>query len=471
MLRQNSRRLDRLVHAFDLIVAALAFSLAAYQPGMLAIDPGTSRAALPAILLIALIATLAWPVLVEAAGLYGSQRRTEIFHMVTRIVLIGLGSAGLVAAANAVLGSPFAAHFSLYCAALQTVAIATERLLGIGALRQLRRRGRNYRNVLILGSGRRARDTLARIEDNPQWGQRVIGFVDDRDVPVDPSIPTDRIHKLQEVPRLLREQVVDELIVATPRSMMSTIEPVIASCAEGGVPVTLPCDLFGDLLMPSPRVTPFDGHAALSFAPVHHSQTALAMKRTLDIAAAGLLLAVAAPIIGVAALAIRMSSPGPIFFRQMRCGLHGRRFEMLKLRTMVQDAEQRKAELIELNEMDGPVFKIRNDPRVTPVGRWLRRWSIDELPQLWNVLRGDMSLVGPRPPVPSEVVQYATRDRRRLSMRPGLTCLWQVNGRNEVNFEDWVRLDLEYIDTWSLARDASILARTVPAVLRGTGAS
>jgi lipopolysaccharide/colanic/teichoic acid biosynthesis glycosyltransferase len=149
--------------------------------------------------------------------------------------------------------------------------------------------------------------------------------------------------------------------------------------------------------------------------------------------------------------------------------MHGRHFEMVKLRTMQVDAEERKTELMEFNEMDGPVFKIQNDPRITRVGRWLRRMSIDELPQLWNVLVGDMSLVGPRPPVPVEVAEYADFDRRRLSMRPGITCLWQVNGRNTIGFADWVKLDLEYIDTWSLSADFKILLKTIPAVLRGSG--
>jgi lipopolysaccharide/colanic/teichoic acid biosynthesis glycosyltransferase len=182
-------------------------------------------------------------------------------------------------------------------------------------------------------------------------------------------------------------------------------------------------------------------------------------------------LVIAAPIILMAALAIKLTSPGPVFFRQVRCGLNGRRFEMLKLRTMCEDAEERKAELMELNEMDGPVFKIRNDQRITAVGRPLRRFSIDELPQLWNVLVGDMSLVGPRPPTPAEVSQYRTGVRRRLSMRPGLTCLWQVSGRNEVSFDRWMELDLEYIDTWSFESDLRILFRTVPAVLLARGAS
>jgi lipopolysaccharide/colanic/teichoic acid biosynthesis glycosyltransferase len=184
-----------------------------------------------------------------------------------------------------------------------------------------------------------------------------------------------------------------------------------------------------------------------------------------------LLLALGAPML-VVALTIRLTSPGPVLFRQQRSGLNGRPFTMLKFRSMVTDAEQRKQELASLNEMSGPVFKLTNDPRVTSVGRFLRKWSIDELPQLVNVLRGEMSLVGPRPLPVAEVARFDDlAHRRRLSVRPGLTCLWQISGRNEVrDFKDWVRLDLEYIDNWSLWLDLRILVRTVPAVLTAAGA-
>ena len=178
-------------------------------------------------------------------------------------------------------------------------------------------------------------------------------------------------------------------------------------------------------------------------------------------------LALVAPVIGIAALVIRFTSPGPIFFRQVRCGLYGRPFAMIKLRTMVAEAEVRRKDGVYLNEMGGAVSKIEKDPRMTPIGRWLRAFRIDELPQLWNILVGDMSLVGPRPPIPAEVAQYETSERRRLSMRPGLTCLWQVSGRNEIAFDEWVKLDLEYIDGWSLTNDLRILLLTLPVVLGG----
>jgi lipopolysaccharide/colanic/teichoic acid biosynthesis glycosyltransferase len=232
--------------------------------------------------------------------------------------------------------------------------------------------------------------------------------------------------------------------------------------------MTLLSDLYGDYL-PPPRVTQFGSLAALSFAPVHHGRTLLQFKRLIDLIGAAVLLTLSAPVLALAALAIKIDSRGPVLFRQVRCGMNGRPFQIVKLRTMTTDAEERKAALMEQNEMDGPVFKIRKDPRVTRVGKWLRRCSIDELPQFWNVLVGDMSFVGPRPPVPGEVAEYATFDRRRLSMRPGITCLWQVGGRNSIGFADWVKLDLEYIDTWSMALDLKILLRTIPAIFRGTG--
>jgi exopolysaccharide biosynthesis polyprenyl glycosylphosphotransferase len=297
---------------------------------------------------------------------------------------------------------------------------------------------------------------------------RVVGFMDESDVPHDARIPADKIFKMLDLPNILRDNVIDEVIVACPRSMLGSIGPVVGVCAAAGVPITLLSDLFGDYL-PPPQVTSFGALAALSFAPVHHSGPMLMVKRCVDVVGAAILLIATAPIMALATIAIKMTSPGPLFFRQVRCGRNGRPFEMLKLRTMQADAEARKAELMQLNEMDGPVFKIRHDPRITTVGRALRRWSIDEIPQFLNVLKGDMSLVGPRPPVPVEVAEYATFDRRRLSMRPGITCLWQVSGRNTIGFEGWVKLDLEYIDSWSLVNDLKILLRTIPAALKGTG--
>jgi exopolysaccharide biosynthesis polyprenyl glycosylphosphotransferase len=208
----------------------------------------------------------------------------------------------------------------------------------------------------------------------------------------------------------------------------------------------------------------------LTFSTTPGNEVRLAVRRVVDVALSASLLIVLSPVLLAIALAIRMASPGPVLFRQPRCGLHGRRFTFLKFRTMRPDADRLKAMLQPFNEMDGPAFKMTNDPRVFPLGGFLRRTSLDELPQLWNILHGDMSFVGPRPSVVEEVEQYEPWQRRRLSMKPGLTCLWQVSGRSELTFDEWMRLDLEYIDNWSLWLDVKIALKTVPAVLLGRGA-
>jgi exopolysaccharide biosynthesis polyprenyl glycosylphosphotransferase len=215
----------------------------------------------------------------------------------------------------------------------------------------------------------------------------------------------------------------------------------------------------------------FGATPLLTFSAAPDDEIRLLLKRAIDmvIAAAGLV--VLSPFMLMIAALIRLSSPGPAIFRQERCGLNGRRFEFYKFRSMCKNAEDMKDRLAHLNARDGVVFKIPDDPRLTPLGRYLRKFSIDEWPQLWNVLRGDMSLVGPRPAIPSEVDQYERWQRRRLRMRPGLTCLWALSGRDNVDFETWMKLDMQYIDNWSLALDWKIMLRTIPRVLTGRGAN
>ncbi|MGH9318533.1 MAG: sugar transferase, partial [Vicinamibacteria bacterium] len=208
----------------------------------------------------------------------------------------------------------------------------------------------------------------------------------------------------------------------------------------------------------------------LTFSTVPSDSNLLALKRVTDVALSSALLLLASPLFAVVPILIKSTSRGPVLYRQVRCGLNGRRFTFYKFRSMVEGADEQREEIAHLNEAKGPIFKISSDPRVTPVGRLLRKTSIDELPQLINVLKGEMSLVGPRPPLPQEVELYEPWQRRRMSMKPGLTCLWQVSGRSVLTFEEWVDLDLHYIDNWSLGRDFQILLRTIPAVLSRRGA-
>lgn len=266
----------------------------------------------------------------------------------------------------------------------------------------------------------------------------------------------------------IHSNVVDSVLVLPGAVPRATVSEWLRQCAEEGIDAILPIPAYrpaiGTLEMDA-----FDSVPYLLFSTVPPSSWGLAIKRVFDIAASGLALLFLSPLFLLISILIRRSSPGPAFFSQIRCTRHGRTFRMYKFRTMVQNAEDIRASLDELNEVSGPVFKMKNDPRVTPVGRFLRKYSLDELPQLVNVFKGDMSIVGPRPPIPAEVALYEPWQRRRLSMRSGCTCLWQIGGRNQLSFEDWMRLDLQYIDSWSLALDLKIILRTFSAIFRGTG--
>jgi exopolysaccharide biosynthesis polyprenyl glycosylphosphotransferase len=467
LLKAQSQRLRFLLATADVALSGIVFLLVLSLAGA---PSGTGDSRIWSLVALGLIACLAWPITLENLNLYVSRRGQELFGVVSDLLIAGAVSIVLLGAGAFLFRAPVSPIFPLLCGLGQLVALGSTRLTILAGLRWLRRRGKNFRRVLVIGSGPRARYVQRAIEKHPDWGLRLIGFVDDGDVPADDRIDTEKVHKLIEIPSLLRDNVIDEVIVACPRGMLSLIGPAVDACGKVGVPITLLSDLFGDYL-PPPQVTRFDSLAALSFAPVHHSRNKLVVKRVIDLIGASVGLVLAAPVILGAAIAIRWDSEGPVFFSQTRCGHNGRRFRCWKLRTMCADAEEKQKELAHLNEMDGPPFKMKEDPRVTRIGRVLRRWSLDELPQLWNVLIADMSIVGPRPPTPKEVAEYGEGDRRRISMRPGLTCLWQINGRNGINeFQEWVKLDLAYIDSWSLSNDFRIMLRTIPAVFRRSGA-
>ena len=325
-------------------------------------------------------------------------------------------------------------------------------------------------DVLIVGSGPRALDAYYRLGGARPNGFRVLGFVDSSDGQMAPEVRSRLMGDLGALEQILMGHAVDEVLIALPvRSRYAEIQRVIEICERGGVQARYLTDVFQHRRNGKQHTSaePF------SSVPAHVSSEndRLVVKRWLDLTVGGLLFVAALPVLAVAALAIKLTSPGPILFPQERYGLNKRRFKMYKLRTMVVGAEAQQELLEARNEATGPVFKIRADPRITPVGRVLRRLSIDELPQLINVLRGDMSLVGPRPLPIRDVSRFSQPAlMRRFSVYPGITGLWQVSGRSELGFDDWIRLDLQYIDEWSFQLDLRILLRTVPAVLHGKGA-
>jgi exopolysaccharide biosynthesis polyprenyl glycosylphosphotransferase len=270
---------------------------------------------------------------------------------------------------------------------------------------------------------------------------------------------------------LMHEHAVNGVLLSAKHTYFGQVERVIAACELEGVEVWLTADFFKTQVSQT-SIDDFHGMPMLVFRSTPEASWEVLTKQFLDLVGSAFLLLLSSPVLCLSAILIRATSSGPVLFRQQRSGLNGRPFTMLKFRTMVSDAEQRKHELELLNEMNGPVFKVSNDPRITPIGRLLRKYSVDEFPQLINVLRGDMSLVGPRPLPVDEVARFDDlAHRRRLSVKPGITCLWQISGRNNIrDFQEWVRLDLEYIDNWSLWLDLRILLRTIPVVLLGTGA-
>jgi exopolysaccharide biosynthesis polyprenyl glycosylphosphotransferase len=326
------------------------------------------------------------------------------------------------------------------------------------------------RMVVVVGCGEAAASLARQIVSHQAWGLLLRGLVDADGCGRTEVEGFPVLGSVGEIPELLAREVVDEVVLAVPTRQLGELEPVILHCQEQGVRVRVALQPFPHL-QPHVEVESLDGTPLLTFATMPTAPLALFVKRVIDVLVALASLVLTAPLWAVIAVAIRLGSRGPVLYRQVRCGLHGRRFVVLKFRTMVEDAERLQGEVAHLNVMDGPVFKALSDPRITPLGRLLRRSSLDELPQLLNVLNGHMALVGPRPPIPEEVAKYQPWQRRRLAMKPGITCLWQISGRSQLDFATWMELDLAYIDNWSLWLDLKILALTVPAVFSGRGAA
>jgi exopolysaccharide biosynthesis polyprenyl glycosylphosphotransferase len=483
MLKRQARLIAALIFALDLGLVGLAF-LSAHALRSRGLDLFGLGDATPSLypldryLPLLPLALAIWGLLLWGSGRYRSHRRVPLLDEASAVVRVTLWSTALFALAlwgfrldERLLGDDrISRGWIVLFALLAGVALLTEKLALRMTARQVRARGLNFRTILVVGTGRTAGAIAEALREHRWWGYRILGFVavepgEEADPRAQPSAGT-----LAELPRLLSENVVDEVVFAlTPRDL-GRFEDLVLALQEQGVLVRFALDV---LPHAQARVDleEIDGVPLVTLSTSPSGPFELALKRSMDVALSALLLVLALPAITGVALAIKLGEGGAVLFRQRRCGLNGRVFTLYKFRTMVDDAEERLAEVAHLNEMNGPVFKSRNDPRVTRLGRLLRRFSLDELPQFWNVLRGDMSLVGPRPPIPEEVVRYERWQRRRLAMKPGLTCLWQIRGRNAIDFEEWMRLDLEYIDTWSPWLDLKILAKTLPVVLSGRGAS
>jgi exopolysaccharide biosynthesis polyprenyl glycosylphosphotransferase len=415
-----------------------------------------------------------WPRIFSALLLYRSRRLINRWvEVVDCVKATSLGTAVILLTSlvfHLYLITPL---FLVVFFATSTTLTILSRLMIRSGLEYARRKGHNLRSMLIVGTNSRALRFAREIEHKPDLGYRVLGFVDDDWSGMRQFLKSDYPLKgnFKEVPRILREQVIDEVVISLPiDSLYEKASAIIALCQEQGIVVRFLSDLFASKSARGKQEW-FEDDSIITIYPGAILGWPAMLKRLLDFSLSLILLIMFSPLLAFTALLIKLTSPGPALFIQERVGLNKRRFRLYKFRTMTVDAEKQLATLEHLNEVSGPAFKIKNDPRVTKIGKFLRKTSLDELPQLVNVLMGDMSLVGPRP-LPVRDYNGFSHDwqRRRFSVLPGLTCLWQINGRSNVDFNKWMKLDLQYIDQWSLWLDLKILIMTIPAVLRGSGA-
>jgi exopolysaccharide biosynthesis polyprenyl glycosylphosphotransferase len=487
MLKERARLVAASVFTLDLALVTLAF-LAAYWvrntllPAALPGQFPQPLYPLEEYLPFLPLALLIWGVLLLRTGRYRSHRTVLILEeawAIIRVCATGIVAFALLLYAlridEAVLDDDRISRlWILLFAVLACLFLLTEKLALRITSRYVRARGYNYRTVLIVGTGAHAREMARSLEEHTFWGYRVLGFVvngGSEATPDPAALEYPVVGGVDDIGRIVSEEVVDEVIFFVGRRDLDRLEDLFLALSEQGIRTRFALNFFPHAKAKA-ELGEMGEFPVLSFSTAPTSFIQLTVKRALDVAISTLLLLLGLPVVALTALAIKASSRGgTVLFRQTRCGLNGRSFTLYKFRTMVEDAEERRRELLHLNEMKGPVFKLRSDPRVTWIGRFLRKFSLDELPQLWNVLRGDMSLVGPRPPIPEEVAKYQRWQRRRLAMKPGLTCLWQISGRNEVDFDRWMELDLEYIDSWTPSLDLKILWKTIPVVLSGRGAS
>jgi exopolysaccharide biosynthesis polyprenyl glycosylphosphotransferase len=390
--------------------------------------------------------------------------KLEVLVDLSKLHVVGfLGLAGLLFATNSVLNRAIVFAFLGVNLPLMFVV----RVLVMSYAEATFARGESRRAWLLVGDGSEGMARMVREAADEPWPPKVLGLLSEAP-PATAGLPP-HLGPPSKLGQVLHDGHVDLVIFFPPMHHPDAAGELLAACEKLGVPAAFAVDSVHRYPI-TPQVVTHGGTALITFDWVPPRPAAIAIKQAFDVLAAAVLLLLLSPLLLLAALAIRLSMGGPVLFGQERVGLHGRRFKLLKFRTMVMDAEARRAELDAKNEMSGPVFKMADDPRVTRLGRVLRRWSVDELPQLFNVLQGSMSLVGPRPLPVSEQQEIVGWYRRRLSMKPGITGLWQVSGRSEVDFDEWMKLDLRYVDQWSLRQDLRILLRTLPAVVSRRGA-
>ncbi len=470
MLGERVTALRRLHLACDLILTCLAFVAAGaldsiFHNGLQVRIPASFSSVQNFIVICAI-----WGILIyrqKQSYVYRTKPVSGILRNVLNVVIPGMLLFVFWLFATKTLF--YGRFFFLAFVAIDSALLIGLRLAVLGTLHHRRKSGINNENVIVVGTGDLAKSVVDDLKAHPEWGFRVTGLLDWKEMTKlwrYQDIPL--IGSLSQLPDLIRDNQVDYVVFAVPHDELNRVDSSLMICEEMGTRACLMADFFSTNIAKK-EITEFLGRPAIVYNTTPDCKFQITIKNVVDRVGATLGLLVVSPIMVAVAALVKLTSRGPMFFKQERCGINGKRFWVFKFRTMVHNAEALKASLLKENEMDGPAFKIEDDPRITRIGKLLRKLSVDELPQLINVARGEMSLVGPRPPLPDEVGKYSRWQRRRLSMKPGITCLWQVGGRNDTTFDEWMKLDLQYIDNWSLWLDTKILLKTVPTVINATG--
>ena len=479
MLRERSRLLVKAHKALDICLTAAAFIGAYFIKLYLLPMPFRGLTTAPNYYIVLLMIIIIWYVLFDLFGLYGSYRkqtfRNIFWNMVKAVstcilvMILCMYVAKITDISRIMLGIFFMLNIVLLAVSKGTV---------YRVLSHYRQKGFNFRNIVIISSRERARDVIDIIGEHLDAGYRVLGCLEAEKGEIGKVVKNDIqvIGTIDNLEKILSEQVVDELIFAMPLIKIENTDKYVALAEQMGVSIRIIPDwqIHKFTYRPSIATIRFEeflGVPTMALTTTPSKQAELLIKSTFDYLFAAAAIIALLPLFLIIAAAIKISSRGPVFFRQERSGLNGRKFTFYKFRSMVADAESMSKDLAGMNEADGPVFKIEKDPRIIPfIGTFLRKIGLDELPQLINVLKGEMSLIGPRPPIPAEVEKYEVWQRRRLSMKPGMTCHWQATpNRNELTFEEWMVLDLKYIDNWSVGLDFKIFLKTVMVMLIGSG--
>jgi len=466
MLKEQARFFKRIAIIIDMSVIITGIYLSCFYNNSLFLDQSDKY------IWLLLIVLPVWYLLLRHFGLYDSIRYRSIGQILANLLKIQIIGCIISAAAIYTLDlSGFSRAFLASFSLVSFLLLSAEKILVKVILSHFRRRGYNYRNILVVGTGKKAFQFTNLIEKHANWGMRIVGLLKHSDESDSAELAGYIIHgRLEDLVDVCNKMPVDEVVFCVPPEALPDLENYVQDMEEMGINVRLVLNFF-DLKRSKRDLSFFQGEVPiLTFYSRSFDTSRLFVKRCMDLVGATVGLALTSLLFPFIAIAIKLDSPGPLFFGQKRVGKRGRIFTCWKFRSMYIDAEERKKELMHLNEMSGAIFKIKDDPRITKVGRFLRKTSLDELPQFWNVLRNEMSLVGTRPPTPDEVAQYENWHRKRICIKPGITGIWQVSGRNQIeDFDEIAALDIEYVEKWSLWLDVKILFKTVWVVFARSG--